>query len=193
MLGDSQRSLTKGESRLTSLIAFYNQMAAFVDEGGAGDIICLGFSKALDIVSHNLVSKLGHYGVDKQMDKKRLVDDRAQRAVVQGLYPVWRPVTRWREAIAISCLVLRPHLEDCSLPPSHGWLLHHAVGLSKRSLLPPGRGEGLKHSLHRVRRGPEEGQRCFRAVEEGGVCFLLWVENTKSRWCQGQLESCCPL
>ncbi|NXU46088.1 RTBS polymerase, partial [Drymodes brunneopygia] len=51
----SQHGFTKRKSCLTNLTAFYDDMAEWVDEGRAVDIVYLDFSEAFDIVSHNIL------------------------------------------------------------------------------------------------------------------------------------------
>ncbi|KAK4818417.1 hypothetical protein QYF61_012951 [Mycteria americana] len=74
VIKSSQRGFSKGKSCLTNLITFYNgyltkPSTGLVDEGGAVDIVYLGFSQAVDTVSHNmLIEKLMKYGLDKQAD-----------------------------------------------------------------------------------------------------------------------------
>jgi len=62
----SQHGFTKGKSCLTNLIAFYDGMTGWVDEGRAMDAVYLDFSKAFDAVSHNiLLGKLRKCGLDE--------------------------------------------------------------------------------------------------------------------------------
>jgi len=61
----SQHGFTKGKSCLTNLIAFYDGMTGWVDEGTAADVVYLDFSKTFDIASHNfLIWKLRKCGLD---------------------------------------------------------------------------------------------------------------------------------
>jgi len=66
IIRSSQHGFTKGKSCLTNLIAFCDGMTGWVDEGRAVDVVYLDFSKAFDIVSHNILTgKLRKCGLDE--------------------------------------------------------------------------------------------------------------------------------
>ncbi|GAB0176869.1 mitochondrial enolase superfamily member 1 [Grus japonensis] len=95
VIGRDQHGFTKGKSCLTNLIAFYDGMTGWVDEGRAVDVVCLDFSKAFDTVSHNiLIGKLRKYGLDEWTVRwvENWLNGRAQRVVISGAESSWRPV-----------------------------------------------------------------------------------------------------
>ncbi|PKU29730.1 rna-directed dna polymerase from mobile element jockey-like [Limosa lapponica baueri] len=66
VIGSGQHGFTKGKSCLTDLIAFYDEMTGWVDEGRAVDIVYLDFSKAFDTASHSiLIGKFRKCGLDE--------------------------------------------------------------------------------------------------------------------------------
>jgi len=96
VIRSSQRGFTKGKSCLTNLIAFYNGMIGWVDEGRAVDVIYLDFRKAFDTVSHNiLLGKLRKCGLNEWSVRwtENWLNSRAQSVVISGTESSWRPVT----------------------------------------------------------------------------------------------------
>jgi len=71
-------------------------MMAWVVEGKAVEVVYLDFSKAVNTVSHKvLTGKLRKCGLDEWMVRwiENWLNDRAQRVVVSGAESSWRPVT----------------------------------------------------------------------------------------------------
>jgi len=92
----SQHGFTKGKSCLTNLIAVYDGMTGWVDEGRAVDVVYLDFSKAFDTVSHNIhLGKLRKRGLGGWSVRwiENWLNGRAQRVVISGTESSWRPVT----------------------------------------------------------------------------------------------------
>ncbi|PKU42575.1 reverse hypothetical protein [Limosa lapponica baueri] len=96
VIGSGQHGFTKGKSCLTNLIAFYDAITGWLDEGRAADVIYLDFSKAFDTVSHNiLIGKLRKCGLDEGTVRwiENWLCDRTQRVMINGTGSSWRPVT----------------------------------------------------------------------------------------------------
>jgi len=96
VIRSSQHGFTKGKSCLTNLIAFYDGMTGWVDEGRAVDFVYLDFSKAFNAVSRNiLLGKLRKCGLDERSVRwtENWLNSQTQRVVISGTESSWRPVT----------------------------------------------------------------------------------------------------
>jgi len=85
VIRSSQHGFIQGKSCLTNLIAFYDGMTGWVDEGRAVDVVYLDFSKAFNTVSHNiLLGKLRKYALDEWSVRwiENWLNGRTQRAVI---------------------------------------------------------------------------------------------------------------
>ena len=70
-----------------NLLAFYNGMTGWVDEGRAMDVVYLDFNKAFATVSHNiLLEKLRKHGLDEWSVRwiENWLNGRTQRVVISS-------------------------------------------------------------------------------------------------------------
>jgi len=95
VIRSSHHGFTKGKSCLINLIAFYDDMTGWVDEGRVVDVVYLDFRKAFDTVSHNLLGKLRKCGLDEWSVRwiENWLNGRTQRVVTSSAESSWRPVT----------------------------------------------------------------------------------------------------
>ncbi|GAB0176085.1 mitochondrial enolase superfamily member 1 [Grus japonensis] len=95
VIRSGQHGFTKGKSCLTNLTAFYDGMTGWVNEGRAVEVVYLDFSKVFDTVFRNiLIGKLRKCGLDEWTVRwmENWLNGRAQRVVISGTEPSWRPV-----------------------------------------------------------------------------------------------------
>jgi len=96
IIKSSQHEFTKGKSCLTNLIAFYDDMTGWIDEGRAVDVAYLNFSKAFDMVSRKiLIGKFRNCELHGWSVRwiENWLNGRAQRVVISGAESGGRPVT----------------------------------------------------------------------------------------------------
>ncbi|GAB0203172.1 mitochondrial enolase superfamily member 1 [Grus japonensis] len=94
VIGSGQHEYTTGKSCLTNLIAFYDGMTGWVDEGRAVNVVYLDFSRAFDTPSHNILTgKLRKCGLDEWTVRwiENWLNVRAQGVVISGTESSWRP------------------------------------------------------------------------------------------------------
>jgi len=96
VIRSSQRGFSKGKSCLTNLIAFYDGMTGWVDEGRAVDVVYFDFSKVFDFsnVFDTVLGKLGKCGLDDWSVRwtENWLNGRTQRVVISGAESSWRLV-----------------------------------------------------------------------------------------------------
>jgi len=96
VIRSNQHGFIKGKSCLTNLVAVYDGLTGWVDEGRAVDVAYLDFRKTFDMVSHNiLLGKLRKCGLDEWSVRwtENWLNGRTQRVVISGAESSWRPVT----------------------------------------------------------------------------------------------------
>jgi len=119
----SQHGFTKRKSCSTKLIAFYDGMISWVDEGRAVDVVYLDFSKAFDTVSHNILTgNLRKCGLDEWTVRwiESWLNGRAQRVVISSAESGWRPVACGVPQVSVLG-------QSCSTSSSMTWMKGQSV------------------------------------------------------------------
>ncbi|KAJ7428077.1 hypothetical protein BTVI_01329 [Pitangus sulphuratus] len=92
VIGHSQLGFMRGESCMTDLISFYDNVTHLVDQGNLVDVIFLDFSKAFDTVSHKiLLDKMFSTQLNKHIMwwVKNWLMGHSQRIIVNGVKSDW--------------------------------------------------------------------------------------------------------
>ncbi|GAB0186019.1 mitochondrial enolase superfamily member 1 [Grus japonensis] len=122
VIRSGQHRFTKGKSCLTNLIAFYDDMTGWVDEGRAVDVVYLDFSKAFDTVSHSiLIGKLRKCGLDEWTVRwiENWLNGRAQRVVISDAESTYSSVTWTRgQSVPSASLLKIQNWEEWLIPHS---------------------------------------------------------------------------
>ena len=87
VINDSQHGFTRGKSRLTNLVAFYNGITVLVDKGRVTAVFCLELCKTFDTVMHNIfASRLEKHGFDRWTTRRirNWLESRTHMVVVNG-------------------------------------------------------------------------------------------------------------
>ena len=95
ILSHHQFGFRQGRSTMEQLLVVYEHVAACVDKGGVIDVILLDYSKAFDVVCHQiLLKKLHCIGIDGQLLKwiESFLSDRTMQVCVKGEYSSQRAV-----------------------------------------------------------------------------------------------------
>ncbi|KAJ7406581.1 RNA-directed DNA polymerase from mobile element jockey-like protein [Willisornis vidua] len=90
VIRSTQYGFSKGKSRFTNLIAFYNETTTWMDDRRAVDIVYLDFSKTFNTVSHDiLIDKLRKCRLrgGKMRWTENWLTSKSQRAEISGTRP----------------------------------------------------------------------------------------------------------
>ena len=95
ILSDFQHGFRAKRSCETQLISFWDEIVKSSSAGGQTDVVIMDFSKAFDIVPHNLLlHKLQYLGIQSHaLDwVKSFLTNRRQRVAVDGVFSAYAPV-----------------------------------------------------------------------------------------------------
>ncbi|KFU84668.1 Ran-binding protein 17, partial [Chaetura pelagica] len=172
VIKSSQHGFIKGKSCLTNLIAFYEEITRWIDDGRAVDVVYLDFSKAFDTVSHSiLVEKLIRYGFGDQEVRwiRNWLKGRSQRVVVNGAESGWSFISYTDTIVSSSCCASLDYIVT--------YLFKHLAKEGKKTLRCREISEDGQRLLHFMQQNPEVLQQMMSILMN-----TIIFEDCRNQW-----------